>query len=261
LDDLEQFWVLFTWQQRFESLALGFESSSSPAKLAKRFESSNLDSRIRLTTTVGLIHKRVDFWVEHFCPDAYVRGILDHGYKAPINWEKIPEVYEEPVNKSVRENYDFVPEEVARLVESGQVVKRSKKPRCVIPLSLALKRKDNWEVKRRLVLDLSRSVNLDLDNNHYGMTTLQDAINATRKGDFQVVFDLKLAFHHIRLHASMYELMGFKITDKNGVVTYYCFVVLVFGLKVTDQVFGRMLKPVICFLIQIRLMWPLAQPY
>jgi hypothetical protein len=41
LDDLEQFWVLFTWQQRFESLALGFESSRSPAKLAKRFESSN----------------------------------------------------------------------------------------------------------------------------------------------------------------------------------------------------------------------------
>jgi hypothetical protein len=52
LDDLEQFWVLFTWQQRFEFLALGFESSRSPAKLAKRFESSNLDSRIRLTTTL-----------------------------------------------------------------------------------------------------------------------------------------------------------------------------------------------------------------
>jgi hypothetical protein len=45
--------VLFTWQQRFESLALGFESSCSPAKFAKRFESSNPDSRIRLTTSVG----------------------------------------------------------------------------------------------------------------------------------------------------------------------------------------------------------------
>jgi hypothetical protein len=46
LDYREQFWVLFTWQQRFESLLReGFESSRSPAKLAKRFESSNLDSR------------------------------------------------------------------------------------------------------------------------------------------------------------------------------------------------------------------------
>jgi hypothetical protein len=32
-------------------LALGFESFRSPAKFAKRFESSNPDSRIRLTTT------------------------------------------------------------------------------------------------------------------------------------------------------------------------------------------------------------------
>jgi hypothetical protein len=46
--------VLFTWQQRFESLALGFKSSRSPAKFAKRFESLNLDSRIRLTTTMAV---------------------------------------------------------------------------------------------------------------------------------------------------------------------------------------------------------------
>jgi hypothetical protein len=49
LDDLEQFKVLFTWQQRLESQALRFESSHSPAKLAKRFKSSNPDLRIRLT--------------------------------------------------------------------------------------------------------------------------------------------------------------------------------------------------------------------
>jgi hypothetical protein len=196
---------------------------------------------------VGLIHKRVDYWIEHFCPDAYVRGILEHGYKAPINWEKIPEVYKEPGNKSARENYDFIQEEVARLVESGQVVKWAKKPRCVNPLRVALKRKDNGKVKRRLVMDLSRAVNLALENDNYCMTTLQDAINATWKGDFQVMFDLKSAFHHVRLHTSMYELMGFKITDKNGVVIYYCFVVLVFGLKVAAQALGRVLKSVISF--------------
>jgi hypothetical protein len=141
-------------------------------------------------------------------------------------------------------------EEVARLVESGQVVKWSKKPRCVNPLTVAVKRKDNGEIKRSLFLDLSRCLNLAINNDDYRMTTLQDAINATRKGDFQVVFDLKSAFHHIRLHASMYELMGFKVTDKNGVVTYYCYVFLVFGFKVAAQVLGRVLKPVICFLVQ-----------
>jgi hypothetical protein len=64
------------------------------------------------------------------------------------------------------------------------------------------------------------------------------------------VFDLKSAFHQIRLHASMYELMGFKVTDQNGVVSYYCYIVLVFGLKVAAQVLGRVLKRVISFLIQ-----------
>jgi hypothetical protein len=96
-------------------------------------------------------------------------------------------------------------------------------------------------------------VNLAINDDDYRMTTLQDAINATRKGDFLVVFDLKSAFHHIRLHASMYELMGFKVTDKDGVVTYYCYVVLVFGFKVAAQVLGRVLKPVISFLIQHRI--------
>jgi hypothetical protein len=51
LDAFKQFWVLFTWQQRFESLAIRFESSRSPEKFAKRFESLNPYSRIRLTTT------------------------------------------------------------------------------------------------------------------------------------------------------------------------------------------------------------------
>jgi hypothetical protein len=48
----------------------------------------------------------------------------------------------------------------------------------------------------------------------------------------------------------MYELMGFKVTDQNGVVSYYCYIVLVFGLKVAAQVLGRVLKRVISFLIQ-----------
>jgi hypothetical protein len=96
-------------------------------------------------------------------------------------------------------------------------------------------------------------VNLGVKDDNYCMTTLQDAINSTRKGDFQVVFDLKSAFHHVRLHASSYELMGFKVIDKKGIITYYCYVVLVFGFKVAAQVLGRVLKPVISFLIQNRI--------
>jgi hypothetical protein len=205
------------------------------------------------TGNVGRIHEKVDFWVEHFCPDAYVLGILVHGYKVPVNWEQFPEAYEEADNKSAQENYDFVQEEVARLLESSQIVKCDEKPRCCNPLTVAVKRKDNGELKNCLVLDLSRCVSLAVKDDGYYMTTFQDAINSTRKGDFQVVFDLKSAFHHIRLHTSIYELMGFMVTYKEGAVTYYCYVVLVFGFKVAPQVLGRVLKPVISFLIQNRI--------
>jgi hypothetical protein len=109
---------------------------------------------------VGKIHERVGFWVEHFCPDAYVRGILDPGFKVPVDWEKIPEAYEEADNKSARTNYDFVRQEVARLLGSGQVVEWDTKPRCCNPLTVAVKRMDNGELKKRLVLDLLRCVNL-----------------------------------------------------------------------------------------------------
>jgi hypothetical protein len=156
----------------------------------------------------------------HFCPEAYVRGILDHSFKVLVDWEKIPEAYEEADNKSARENYDFVREEVARLLESGQIMKCDTKPRCCNLLTVAVKRKDDGELKKRFVLDLSRCVNLSVKDDDYRMTTLQDVINSTRKGHFQVVFDLKSAFHHVRLHAGSYELMGFKVVDEEGTITY-----------------------------------------
>jgi hypothetical protein len=60
---------------------------------------------------MGHIHERVDFWVEHFRPDPYVRSILYQGFQVPVDWDKIPESYEEADNKSDREYHDFVPEE------------------------------------------------------------------------------------------------------------------------------------------------------
>jgi hypothetical protein len=135
-------------------------------------------------------------------------------------------------------------------LDSGQVVEWDAKPRCCNPLTVAVKYLDDRSLKKRLVLDLSRCVNLAMEDYRYHMTTMQDAINSTRKGDFQVVFDLKSAFHHARLHAGSYELMGLKVVDKGGIARYYCYVVLVFGFKIAAQVLGRVLKPVMSFLIQ-----------
>jgi hypothetical protein len=199
---------------------------------------------------LGSIHERFQYWVDNFCPDSYVRGILAEGIRIPVDWSKITESYEEPDNKSAKDNYDFVRKVVARLVEGGQLVEQQLRPRCVNPLKVAIKTNADGGKKLRLVLDLSMAVNLALKDDDYRMTTLQYAINGTVKGNFQVVFDLKSAFHHIPLHPSVYQLMGFQVKQLDGSIKYYYFVVLVFGLKVAAQILGWVLKPVIIFLLQ-----------
>jgi hypothetical protein len=199
--------------------------------------------------TVGRIHESIDYWFENFPTDSYVLDILRNGYEIPVNWELIPDSYEESDNKSARDHYAFVCEETDRLLVNGQIVEWPCRPRCVNPLTVAKKRKEDGTLKLRLVLDLSRCVNLAIADDKFRMATIQDALNGTRQGDFQLTFDLKSAFHHLALHPSYYELMGFKI-NRDGKVRYFVFTVLVFGMKVSSQALGRMLKPLCTYLTQ-----------
>jgi hypothetical protein len=59
-------------------------------------------------------------------------------------------------------------------------------------------------------------------------------------GDFQFVFDLEAAYHHVRLHPESYKYVGFCL-DFDGVESFFFFVILVFGLKTAGQVLGRLL--------------------
>jgi hypothetical protein len=204
----------------------------------------------RLGEAVGFVHERMDFWKNNLEEDVYAEGVLKDRYKIPVDWKKKSAVYQEEDNKSASENYSFVREEVKRLVESGQVVRWPKRPRCKNPLTVALKRKEDGTFKKRLVLDLSRCVNLAIEDNSYKMTTLRNALYSTREGDFQFLFDLKSVYHHLRLNPVCYELMGFKVMNEDGTYKFYVYVVLVFGLKVAAQVLGRLLKPVMSYLRQ-----------
>jgi hypothetical protein len=178
-----------------------------------------------------------------------VLNILRNGYEIPVNWVMIPESYEESDNKSASDHYNFVCEETDRLLASGQIVEWFCPPRCTNPLTVAVKRKEDGTIKLRLVLDLSRCVNLAIADDKFRMASIQDALNGTRQGDFQLTFDLKSAFHHLALHPAYYELMGFKV-KRDGKTRYFVFIVLVFGMKVASQALARMLKPVCTFLTQ-----------
>jgi hypothetical protein len=52
--------------------------------------------------------------------------------------------------------------------------------------------------KARLVTDLSRLVNKFVIPDRYRMARLQDALAQSSKSDYQKVFDITKAYHHMR---------------------------------------------------------------
>jgi hypothetical protein len=99
-----------------------------------------------------------------------------------------------------------------RLEAAGLVVPCASKPLCCNPLSVAFKIKPDWSYKKRLVIDLSRHVNRLCTDSKYRMCTLGDVLAQTVKGDFQYVFDLESAYHHLRIHPESYKFLGFCVT-------------------------------------------------
>jgi hypothetical protein len=154
---------------------------------------------------VGRLHERVDFWLKKLEADTYVQNIVRSGYNIPVfpGTDKI--VYREKNNPSARSESQFVTAEVYRLLEAGLVVRSDVRPLCTNPLSVAFKAQPDGTYKKRLVIDLSRHVNKLITKMSYKMTTIGDVLGQTFKGDFQYVFDLEAAYHHVRLHPDLYK--------------------------------------------------------
>ena len=77
---------------------------------------------------------------------------------------------------------EIVKEEVKKLVEKGCVIRVTSKPRFCNPLSVAEKKG-----KKRMVIDLSRCLNIHLDNRKFKMDDLNRAIEQIRPMDYLVL--------------------------------------------------------------------------
>jgi hypothetical protein len=156
-----------------------------------------------LGKAVGSIHDpdMIEFWKKTFTEDVYVQNILREGYKIPVKMssEERSTIYRERNNKSARSEMDFVRSEVERLVQGGLVIEVEKAPICTNPLSVAFKVNGDGSIKRRLVIDLSRWIDKFVIPDKYKMSRIQDALSQSSPGDFQSVYDISKAYHHIRL--------------------------------------------------------------
>jgi hypothetical protein len=64
-------------------------------------------------------------------------------------------------------------------------------------------------------------------------------------GDYQSVYDISKAYHHLRLHHDLYQLVGFYVEDINGKERFYHYVVVVFGLAPAGQLLSRVMRPIL----------------
>ena len=105
------------------------------------------------SATGDIHHDRCkDFW-KSLNPGDWVLSVLEKSYKMPLI--ERPAKYKESNNSSAKAEWDFVKEEVKKLVKKDIIKASVNEPHCVNPLSVVSRLKENGEKKHRLCIDLS----------------------------------------------------------------------------------------------------------
>ena len=180
--------------------------------------------------TPGGIHtpEAIEFWRKELKAKDWVLETLENGYIIPF--EREPAEYQEENNKSAKTHNKFVLKTIQEMKRVGIIQFTDTKPKCVSPLTVAEKFEPDGKIKLRLCWDGSRCVNLCLAEQKVTLSHLQRALDMTARGDFQVKYDLKSAFHHIKIHHAHTKYLGAAFTDEDGKEQYFIFLYLPFGL-------------------------------
>lgn len=182
------------------------------------------------------------FWQNDLQAGEWVMDVLTQGYVIPF--VESPPAYEEANNKSAMQDMPFVIQAVAELQKRGVIEFRDKKPLCVSPLTVSKKFGRDGITKNRLCWDGSRCVNLYVKEQKVVLSHLRRSLEITREGDFQVTYDLKAAYHHVRIHPSQTKYLGAAIPKPDGGKQYFVFLYLPFGLSSAVHCLTKLFKPV-----------------
>ena len=194
--------------------------------------------------TPGGIHvKEVrSFWETELKANAWVLDTLEHGYVLPFH--TAPDSVELRNNLSARKHQDFVRQEVEKLQLQGVVQWVDEKPWVVSPLTVAI----NAKGKKRLCLDLSRTVNPCISQNSVVLADLNQALHITESGDWQAVYDLTSAYHHIKIFEPHIKFLGAACTKQDGSKQYFVYHFLPFGMSSAVQVMTKIMKPLSAYI-------------
>lgn len=75
------------------------------------------------------------------------------------------------------------------------------------------------------------------------LSHLQRALEITKEEDFQITYDLKSAYHHIKINPLHTKYLGASIKKQDGATQYFVFLFLPFGLASAVHCITKLFKP------------------
>ena len=184
----------------------------------------------------GRLKSALPFWIS-IGANPVVLDIIENGYKLPFIDTPSTAVFKN--NKSAHKFNDFVSGAILELADKSIVNECSHIPFVVNPLSVSVQANG----KLRLILDL-RYINLSLWKDKIKFEDWNHALAYFRKGDYLFNYDLKSGYHHIEIFPDHTKFLGFSWVF-DGVVKYFTFQCLPFGLSTAPYIFTKCLRPLV----------------
>ena len=161
--------------------------------------------------------------------------MIRRGYKLPF--AQYPSQCFLKNNTSALQHPEFVADAIIELLSNGCIVEHVVPPFCVNPLTVAEGK------KLRLVIDL-RHVNNCLVKPRFKYEGLRSLSQVQDEGHWFFTWDLKSGYHHVDICLDHQKYLGFA-WPFSGVVRYFIFAVLPFGLSSACFCFTTLMRPLV----------------
>ena len=191
--------------------------------------------------------KSIEFVSKEIRPPRDVMNMLKN--KVGLKVKGLDNHYWEDNNKSAKQESEFIKKKVGEYVSQGVVEVCKTPPRYINPLSVVKKLiyKSNT-IKKRLVIDVSRNLNLLVDKIPSKPDELSHAEQMFEKDMWAATLDLKGMYHHAFLQDETAELFGFRVPNAKGGSTFYRYKALPFGFKNAGALMARLTGPLIRYI-------------
>ena len=178
----------------------------------------------------GRLKAKLAFW-KLFCTSAWVLSWITDGYQIPWGEMGMPPSHAFANQQGALRHHDFVTGEISDLLARGSIIQTDRPPLVVNPLNVV-----EHNSKLRLILDL-------VYVNHFikkeGLKFKYEGIKLTSlyftPDDYMFSVDLEKAYHHVDMHQSTWDYLGFSWLGKT-----YTFTVMPFGLCPACWVFTKL---------------------